>query len=455
MSSHFYSERSLQEVIRRYFCFLVSLFVIAFGTSLSIRANLGSSPISCPAYVLSLVPHFPLTMGGLVFLMHITLILVQIVILRSKYNPFQLLQIVVGVVFGYFTDVTMWITGYMQIMNDTLPGYGLRFVQLLLGGAILGYGIACEVKTDTLTLATEGVQIVIARVLNKDFGKIKIITDTSLVVIGVILCFIFFGHWDWKLIGIGTLIAMFYVGFMVRRYNKHLTWLENFMNVGMKSSNQPSISERNDATCPLVITISREYGSGGCEIGEKLSKLLNIPLYDRQLIEITAGKLGYSPEFVAGKEQNISTSKLWEAIFTDNSIPESLNLSHDDAIFVVQSKTIKQLAVSQSCIIIGRLANWVLRDRKNCLRVYCCAGNDTSVKEIMKRDNLNAADSAAKIIKVNKSRANHYYKYTGHRWDDIHDYDLVINTSAVSYDGAVTMIANAVRNIDLQNNVVQ
>lgn len=440
------NKRSKQEILRRYFCFLVSLFVIAFGTSLSIRANLGSSPISCPAYVLSLVPGFPFTMGTLVFMMHVTLILVQILILRSRYNPFQLLQILVGIVFGYFTDVTMWITGYMQILDDTPLGYSLRFLQLIIGGAILGYGIASEVKTDTLTLATEGTQIVIAKVLNKDFGKVKIITDTSLVVIGVIICFAFFGHWDWKLIGPGTLIAMFYVGFMVRRYNPHFAWLEKFMTKGHEHTQHVAVAEQSETVCPLVITISREYGSGGCTIGEKLAEQLNMPLYDSQIIEMTAEKLGLTPQFVASKEQNISTSKLWEYIFTDKSIPDSLHMNSDDSIFYVQSKAIRQLASRHSCIIIGRLANWVLRSRKNCIKIYVCSGREAAIKEIMQRDKLSAEAATMKINKINKVRSNHYYKYTGHRWDDSHDYDLVINTSVVSYDAAVDLIKSAIKN---------
>lgn len=277
--------------------FIIALFVIAFGTSLSIRANLGSSPISCPPYVLSLVPGIGLTMGVLVFCMHATLILVQILILRKRYQPFQLLQLGVGILFGFYTDLTMWFTGYLQIMSDTPFGYTLRLLELLTGGAILAYGISMEVRCDVLMLATEGTQVVISRVMNKDFGRVKIVTDTFLVVVGIILSFIFFGHWNWQLIGPGTLISMFYVGFMVRLINPHLGWLDAILLVGhevtpVEAEEREEEEEEEEGRSPWVITISRGYGSGGHIIGQILAERLGVPLYDRQLIDETAHNLG-------------------------------------------------------------------------------------------------------------------------------------------------------------------
>lgn len=141
--------------------------------------------------------------------------MLQILILRRRYQVLQLLQLVVGIVFGFFTDLTMWLTGYMQIMDNSAVGYSFRLMELLCGGAILAYGIAVEVKCDVLMLATEGTQVVISRVMKKEFGLVKMVTDTMLVMLGIVFCLVFFGRWRWELIGPGTLISMFYVGFYV------------------------------------------------------------------------------------------------------------------------------------------------------------------------------------------------------------------------------------------------
>ncbi len=220
--------RSKEEWARRYASFVFILFVIAFGTSLSIRANLGSSPISAPPYVLSLVPGMPLTMGSIVILMHVAFIVVQILLLRRDYELRQLSQILVSFLFGFYTDLTMWLTGFLQV-PPTLPhaiGLPLQFVELLAGGGLLAFGIACEVRCDSLMLAGEGLPLAIARVVKKDFGKVKICSDTSLVAIGVVLMLVFFHRWDWRMVGVGTLVSMFYVGFMVRVLAPHISWLD-------------------------------------------------------------------------------------------------------------------------------------------------------------------------------------------------------------------------------------
>ena len=104
------SARGGKELLRRYVTFIIALFIIALGTSMSIRANLGSSPISCPPYVLSLVPGNTWTMGEYVICMHIIFILSQILLLRKNYQLIQLLQIAVSFLFGFYTDLTMWMT---------------------------------------------------------------------------------------------------------------------------------------------------------------------------------------------------------------------------------------------------------------------------------------------------------------------------------------------------------
>lgn len=425
--------------MRRYASFAVVLFVIAFGTSLSIRANLGSSPISCPPYVLCMRPG-AWSMGSYVMIMHVCFILAQIILLRKDYQKIQLLQIVVSVLFGVYTDLTMWITSFLQV-PDSVPaalGYTLRFVELLIGGGILAYGISLEVHCDVLMLAGEGFPLAVAKVTKKDFGKIKMCTDTGLVTVGVLIMLACFHGWRWDMIGPGTLVSMFYVGYMVRVFSPTMTWFDQIL-VGHEHT-QETAEATPPTDLPLVITISREFGSGGHDVGELLARRLGMAFYDRALIDKTATQLGYTAEHVAEKEQNISTGKLWELIFTDKSIPASMNPSQDDAIFVAQSRTIRELASEKPCVIIGRMADWVLRDRQHCLRVFITSTRDYAVSNIVRKYGLTPEDAARKIERVNRGRANHYYQYSDRHWTDARNYDLVINVSHVGIEGAVTLI---------------
>jgi len=437
-------KRTYKELVRRYASFAVVLFVIAFGTSLSIRANLGSSPISCPPYVLSMRPG-AWSMGSYVMIMHVCFILAQIALLRRNYQKIQLLQIVVSVLFGVYTDLTMWMTSFLQV-PDTLPaalGYGLRFVELLIGGGILAYGISLEVHCDVLMLAGEGFPLAIAKVTKRDFGKVKMCTDTGLVVVGVLIMLVCFRGWRWDMVGLGTLVSMFYVGYMVRIFSQTMGWFDRIL-VGR--GRVAVAAERKQAVdLPLVITISREYGSGGHDVGELLAKRLGMAFYDRALIDKTAENLGYTTECVAEKEQNISTGKLWELIFTDKSIPASMNPSQDDAIFVSQSRTIRELASEKPCVIIGRMADWVLRDRQHCLRVFITSTRDYAVGSVVRKYGLTPDEAMRKIERVNRGRANHYYQYADRHWTDARNYDLVINVSNVGIEGAATLIEQMAR----------
>jgi len=440
-------KRSIKELARRYASFVVVLFIIAFGTSLSIRANLGSSPISCPPYVLSLVPG-AWSMGSYVMCMHVFFIVGQIVLLRRNYQKIQLLQIFVSVVFGVYTDLTMWMTSFLQVPATMPPvaAYALRFVELLAGGGILAYGISLEVHCDVLMLAGEGLPLAIAKVVNKDFGRVKMCSDTGLVCIGAALMFVFFGSWRWDMIGPGTIVSMFYVGYMVRKLSPTLGWFDRLLTGGAPAAGrQAGAAVEREADAPLVVTISREYGSGGHDVGELVAKRLGVVMYDRTLIDKTAAELGYTREYVADNEQNISTAKLWELIFTDKSIPQSMNPSKDDAIFVSQSRTIRELAAERPCVIIGRMADWVLRDRKNCLKVFITSSRPYAVSRIMKDKGLAADEAARTVARVNKGRANHYRQYSDRDWTDARNYDIVLNTSVTGIDGAADIICAVIR----------
>lgn len=442
-------ERSKAEWGRRYLSFVVILFVIALGTSLSIRANLGSSPISAPPYILSLIPGIGLTMGQLTICMHVFFITVQILLLRKDFEKRQFLQIVVSFLFGFYTDFTMWLTGFLQIPYTISPlaGYPLRFLELLAGGAILAFGIACEVRCDSLMLAGEGLPLAISKFLGKDFSRVKICTDTFLVSVGVVFMFVFFDRWDWKMVGVGTIVSMFYVGYMVRVFSPHIGWLDRIFIPAHERYASGTAADTDSWGDYCVVTVARMYGSGGNAVGEEVARRLGCPFYNRQIIDMTAEQMGYSPEFVAENEQNISTARLWEMILADSSIPMSMNPSKDDAIYVSESRAVRELAHQGPCVILGRLGNWILRDNPHVLKVFVGSDKEFAVRQVMDKFHISAEEAAAKIDRVNTGRANHCWQYTGKQWLDISGYDIVLNTGRLGIDGAADAIITAVQSL--------
>lgn len=200
---------NLRERVVRYPLLLIALFIMASGVSLSIKANLGTSPISCVPYVLSLIG--PFTVGEFTIIFNLFLILLQILILRSDFDLKQLLQIFVIIPFGYFTDFTLYL-----LSNITVNGYIFEWITCLLGCIVLAFGIFIEIKAGLLYMPGEGIVIALSKVTKIEFGKIKPIFDMSMVISAVILSFAFLG----KLMGAreGTIIAAILIGLIVKFY---------------------------------------------------------------------------------------------------------------------------------------------------------------------------------------------------------------------------------------------
>lgn len=443
-------------LLRRCVTFVLSLFIISLGSALTLRASLGSSPISVIPYIWSMASGVDVNFFGTSFTiptgtvglythcMNILLLLLQVLLLRRKFKAILLLQLIAGTMFGVFIDVSMWVTSIFQ-WGDTPLHYIIRFVQVLAGVAVLAYGVMCEVKSDILVLPAEGFTIALAKTINKDFGKAKILTDTSFVGLGILFCFLFWGAWQWNLIGVATLVSMVFVGVMVRIYSARSARLEQWLFPQSKVGyTEDALAETTtEATLPLVITIAREYGSGGHEIGKKLAEKLNIEFYDQRLIDIAAKELGIDSETISSSEQRISTGKLLELILVDKQIPGDMNPSKEDAIFVEQSRIIRRVAAQKSCVIIGRCADYLLKDRPNCFNVFIQSDMEFARKRVMEEFGLSAENAERKIHQTNQGRSNHYWQYTGRKWKAPEHYDLVLNTSKIGIERAVELIANA------------
>lgn len=446
----------LTRLFKQYTIFILSLFVVSLGVALSLRANLGSSPVSVIPFVWSKAQGLSVDIFGYAFSVpslslgtyticwSAILILIQIVMLRNKYRPIQLLQITTGLFFGMFIDISMYLTSFLQ-WGDMPADYVVRFIQVLVGCCVLGFGIACEVRCNVpVLLPPDGFTVTLAKKAKLDFGKAKIYSDTGIVIAGIVFCMLFFRSWQWNMIGVGTLTSMIFVGVMVRFFSPRMGWLDVLL---AKPREDAVAAEISADSLPLVITIAREFGSGGHEIGGKLAKLLGMEFYDRKIIDRTAEELGVRPDEVEENEQYISTPKLLELILTDKQIPTAMGLSENDAIFVAQSRIIRNIARQKPSVIIGRCADYILKDHPHCFRVFVQSDMDFARKRVMKEFALTPEEADNKIHHTNQARANHYWQYTGNKWEDAKHYDLIVNSSKLGIEGVVNIIAEAVEQI--------
>lgn len=410
--------------LKRYVIFLIGLFVNSLGVSLITKASLGTSPISSIPYVLSL--SFPFTLGNFTIFFSILLILLQLLILRKNFKLEHVLQIPVSIAFGYFIDLTMilfsWVNPQMYIM---------KIVYLLIGCLILGFGVYMEVVADVVMLPGESFVRAIVLTWKTNFGTTKICFDVSMAVIAAILSFVFTGHLN----GVreGTVIAALLVGFIARVLGKKLAFIKPilFPEEYKEASVETKIAsdETNIAAQRNVILIGRQYGSGGHDIGEALAKKFGYAFYDQEIIEMTAGTTGYTPEFIKKNEEMMTNSFLYDLMNQMYMYAQDDEEAPKDKIYEAESKVVSELASKGNCVIVGRCSDYVLRDNPNCLRVFFSAPIENRLKRVMERLNMSEKDARLKIQKEDKWRADNYRYYTGRIWGAAGNFDMTINTA--------------------------
>ncbi|MCU6761451.1 Uncharacterized BCR%2C YitT family COG1284 [uncultured Roseburia sp.] len=210
-----------KNTIKRYLFLCLALIVMAFGVAMSIKANLGTSPISSFPFVLSLLT--PLSVGKATILLHCTLIALQILILRRRYRPVQLIQLPVAFLFGYLTDFAVW-----ALQGVSYTAYWQQWLLCIAGIFLVAAGVSLEVTADAVTLAGEGFVLAVCQVLPIKFGNMKVAFDVTLVAVSCLLSVLFTA----KLQGVreGTVAAAVFVGLLARQFNKPLhTWFQKHL----------------------------------------------------------------------------------------------------------------------------------------------------------------------------------------------------------------------------------
>lgn len=421
--------KSKKELLRRYIIFGISLLIISFGISIITRSNLGTSPISSVPYVASL--NTPYTMGSYFFVFTIFLICIQMLLLGIKGIKERkvelLMQFPVAFFLSVFTDLTMW------ILHDFSPElYYIRIISLIIGCMVLAIGICLEVIADVTMISAEyTIQFAVMR-FKKDFGVIKVIFDVSLVMLAIICSLALSGHIE----GVreGTIIAALITGPFVRIVMPKVSFIKNWLSEHHREEYMPSasISGNPETSFPLVITISREYGSGGHQTGKLIAQKLGIDFYDKEIISLAAKECGLSEEFISQKEQNIPSSLLYQMIMQDYEAPLDKSLSHEDALFVAQSRVIRRIASEKPCVIVGRCANYILRDRPNTINLFIYADIKSKTKRAIAEYGLPEDKAEAIITNTDRARKEHYLHYTGQIWGESRNYNATFDTGVFS-----------------------
>ncbi len=190
-----------------------------------------------------------------------------------------------------------------------------------------------------------------------------------------------------------------------------------------------------------IITISREFGSGGRTIGREVAAKLGIPFYDKELVEKIALETGFAPAFIEEHGEHApSTSRLSYA-FAHGGVPGVMNgMSAADFLWSIQCSVILQLAEQGPCVIVGRNADYILKDRSDCLDVYIHAPDDARAERIVRLYGQSEKSPEARLQEKDKRRRINYQHYTGRTWGQAQNYDLCLDSAALGIERCVDII---------------
>jgi cytidylate kinase len=194
-----------------------------------------------------------------------------------------------------------------------------------------------------------------------------------------------------------------------------------------------------------IYTIGREFGSGGREVGEKLAAKLGIKLYDKELLQQAAKDSGFCEEIFENHDEKPTNSFLYSLVMDTYSVSgysaaPFLDMPLNHKVFLAQFETIKKIAEKESCVIVGRCADYALSDNPDCINVFIHADLDVRIKNVSR--NLNITENKARDIinKTDKQRASYYNYYTSKKWGDSKSYNLSLDAGKLGTDNCVEMI---------------
>lgn len=422
---------------RRYLLFVASLFINAFGIAFITKALLGTSPITSVTYVLSLFT--PFTMGIWTILLNLLFVVFELFMMTRKELKddlrMYLLQIPISFCFGLFIDFSMFMLSRLQP-----SAYAMQVVVLLAGCVVLALGIALEVKANTAMMAGEYLVNVITRKFHKEFGYMKLGLDVTLLILACTLSLVFLNNIQ----GVreGTIAAALLVGPIVHFVSPAYQVFDRWLNAPSLQTDTTSSRRTN-----TVITIAREYGSGGHLLGEMLAKELGIRLYDREFIRMAAQRSGIDEQYIAKNEQSIPSFWLKCILSKNSEQPVEASLSADDVLFVAESRIIQEAAAQSPCVIVGRCADFILKDYPKVVKIFCYSDQKSAVTRCVNDYGIPQEQAETEIRRINRNRIHHYEYYTGQKWGEPHHYHLMLNTGGIDLETACKLVKGVYQSI--------
>lgn len=431
-------KQSPSEMARRFLVFSLCLVFMGFGVACMIKSALGVSPISSLPYTLSLL-FDGITVGGWTAVLNLLMIVMQPVLKPSIPKKLLVLQVAMTVVFGYFIDLSLEFLAPL-----VLTSYIGRAGMLFTGCTIMAFGIYLGIIARVTLLPMDALLQVVSERLGRPYTSVKVISDLSMTIMSAFLCLIFIG--ELAAVREGTLIAAFFCGTEIKFFNtyfKGLTYLllpENLIQKEKEKQALPNVSEHH-----FVLTVSHEYGSGGRTIARRIAHELGLPYYDTEIIKMASERSDFAEEYLKEHEEKISSTALYRLFDWYTGALPGNQRPVQEQIFQLEARVIQEVAAKDSCVIVGRLANYILQNHRNSLHIFITADEPERIKRVMRKDNISAEEAMEKIRDFASERRNHCQEFSNMEWGNGMNYDITIKSNRYGVDRTAAILIQLIK----------
>lgn len=435
---------------KRIFVYLLGLYCMAIGVVFSARSALGVSPVGSLAnvlYQIALDKNLPgyINLGNCTIAVYCLYILVEFLILRRDFKPQMLLQLVASFLFGQLVNLATAMLAFLPAPTN----YAFQMLYLLCSVPLVAVGVMLYLSPNILPTPGEGMSLAISTKTSLSLGSSKTVFDCSLVAISAVTSLLYFHG----LVGVreGTLICALLVGFVMRQMQKVcqkplLRFVERESRVD-RAVQAATRGYRLDATGrpKIIIAIGREFGSGGYDIGSMLAKRLGVTFYDRQINVMAAEQSGLPLSKIEELERHMEREVVYDFKAAAYDMVGD-GLSPEEQLFVAQTAVIHRIASGdESCVIMGRCADYILYDDPNCFRIFIHAIPAARIERTMAKFDLPRAEAEREMRNTDLSRSQHYRHFTGREYGKQEYYHLSIDSSQLGTEKSMELIVDAIR----------
>ena len=435
---------------KRLLVYLIGLYCMAIGVVFSAKSALGVSPVGSLANVLYQIgldrglPDF-VNLGNCTIAVYCLYILVEFLILRRAFKLRMLLQLVASFLFGQLVNLA---TAMLSFLPAPV-GYGMQLLYLLCSIPLVAAGVMLYLSPNILPTPGEGMSLAISSKTGLLVGSSKTVFDCSLVVISAATSLLYFHD----LVGVreGTVICALLVGFVMKQLQKpfqapllRFVQRETRVNRALQAASEGYLLD--DSGKPkIIIAIGREFGSGGYEIGQLLAEKLGITFYDRQLNVLAAEQSGLPLDKVEELEHHMEREIVYDFKTAAYAMVNG-GLSAEERLFVAQTTVIRQIAAKdESCVIMGRCADYVLYEDPNCFRIFIHARPSARIARVMNQYGVSETEARREMENTDKSRSQHYKHFTGRDYGKQEYYHLGVDSGMLGTQASVDLIVDAIR----------